>query len=98
MTVVGVTTDRHAVVSGLFKLFDTSGLPLDTIFLLCVEKGFMPSWIDFYAEARMSGWAHKTIINRLSNSISDVYGNDFRDVVISRLCYLYGEKNVDTHA
>ena len=85
MTIVGKTTDGKYTISGIFKMFDTLGLPLDVIFQICVEKNMMPSWIHFYNEARAAGWKHKTIISRLSDSINDVYGKEFSDVVITRL-------------
>lgn len=33
--IVGVTPDGKEVVSGVFRVFDTMGLPLDTVFDLC---------------------------------------------------------------
>jgi len=78
-------TDGKLVVKGIFKLFDTTGLPLFIIFDTCEQNNWLPSWIDFYKEAIKGGWSHKTIVNRLSEALSDTYGTDFKDVVIDRL-------------
>jgi len=78
-------TDGKLIVEGIFKLFDTTGMPLFMVFECCEQNNWLPSWISFYEEAKSSGWQHKTIINRLEEALSDVYGIEFRDVVISRL-------------
>jgi len=83
--IIGETTDDKIVVKGLFKMYDTLGLPLEVMFDELQAKGIVPSWIDFYNEAKEAGWKHKTIISRLSESIFDVWGKDFRDMVISKL-------------
>lgn len=40
--IVGVTSDGKEVVSGVFRVFDTMGLPLDTVFDLCEQH--LLSW------------------------------------------------------
>lgn len=85
MQIVGVTSDNKRIVSGLFPLFDTHGLPLSIIWQCCIENNFVPSWIDFYFEAIEAGWSHKTILLRLNESIADVYGIEYQEVVIKRL-------------
>ena len=92
MEYIGKTTDGKVVVSGLFELFSTHGLPLADVFFLCRENGQIPNWIEFYKEVQAGGWSHKTIINRLSDSISDIYGKEFSEVVIQRLNQIFQEK------
>jgi hypothetical protein len=75
--IVGVTPDGKEVVSGVFRVFDTMGLPLDTVFDLCEQHKLVPSWIHFYDDAIKQGWSEKTIMNRLETSICDAYGKDY---------------------
>lgn len=82
---VGKTSDGQFVVAGVFKMYDTIGLPLDILFCECAKDKIMPSWNHFYEEATKSGWKHKTIISRLSETIFEAWGKEFRDTVIDRL-------------
>lgn len=83
--IVGVMEDGRKVVSGVFQVFDTCGLPLDIVFDLCEQKNMMPSWIHFYDDAIKQGWSEKTIFNRLETNVSDVYGRPFWLEVEERL-------------
>ena len=83
--VLGKTPEGTSVVSGVFALFDTYGLPLDTILDMLREKGMMPCWTTFYNEAVSNGWKHKSVMTRLVPLIGDVYGRDFSDEVGRRL-------------
>lgn len=82
---VGVTPENVRVIDGVFRWFDTNGTPLDIIFDMCREKNLMPSWTHFYSDARKQGWSHETIINRLRDNISDVWGKEFSDNVLERV-------------
>lgn len=84
-TEVGITDDGKKVVSGVFSVFDTCGLPLDIVFDLCERHSLMPSWIHFYDDAINQGWTDKTIFNRLETNVSDVYGKEFWIEVEKRL-------------
>ena len=83
--VVGTTPDGVFVVTGVFKMFDTIGLPLDMIFDLCKERNWVPSWKHFYDDARDNGWSHKTIQNRLLANVEAVYGIEYAKHVIKVL-------------
>ena len=85
LKIVGKTSSGDVVVSNLFKFFDTYGLPLEDVFLLCKKSDLTPSWLHFYQEAVNGGWTHETIINRLSTSIFDAHGKEYCDIVIGRL-------------
>ena len=82
---VGVTEDGRPVVAGLFRLYETHGLPVSVIFEGVDLNGSVPSWIDFYEEARQAGIKSSRIISMLQSDIADVFGGPFRDVVIERL-------------
>jgi hypothetical protein len=83
--VVGKTKDNQSVVSGIFKFFDTSGIPLFVIFELCKQYNWLPSWIDFYKEGINQGWKHETILLRLEEGMQDIYEKEFIEEVIERL-------------
>lgn len=85
LNIVAVTPEGVNVVDGIFRIFDTLGMPLDEVFNQCKEHNLMPSWIHFYDDARIQGWSHETILNRLEIGIRDIYGKDFSDAVIYRL-------------
>jgi hypothetical protein len=80
----GVSGDKP-VMSGIYKFYETHGLPLDVIFSLFIEKGYVPDWIDLYKSAKNAGMKHDRIISKLEESISDSYGKEFCEKVISVL-------------
>lgn len=87
-TQVGVTNDDTKVFSGVFKFFETHGMPLDELLQLLKERNHLPSWLHFYDEARAAGMKHDRILSKLDPAISDVYGPKYRDAVLGRLSTL----------
>jgi len=85
MKIIGETRDGKKVVTEVFKLYDTRGLPLSIIFQLCDEQNLIPSWIDFYIDAIKAGWKDKTVKSRLKDEMSDYYSQEFTENVIKRL-------------
>lgn len=88
--IVAVTPEGVYVVDGVFRVFDSLGMPLDEIFNQCKQRNLMPSWTHFYDDARIQGWSHETIMNRLETTIPDIYGKEFSDNVMKRL-QIYSE-------
>lgn len=84
-TQVGNTEDGTPVFSGIYKFFETHGMPLDELLMLLKERSTLPSWLHFYDEARAAGMKHDRILSKLDPAISDVYGAKFRDVTFQRL-------------
>ncbi len=87
--VIGETTDGKGVVDGVWKTFETYGLPLDIIFDVCLQKGCIPDWILLYKQMRISGMEHGRILSKLEEAINDSFGKDFCGVVISRLDQIF---------
>ncbi len=85
VSIVGKTTDGQPVVCGIFKLFDTTGIPLFVVFELCKQSNWLPSWIHFYKEAQEQGWKHKTITDRMKEGMEDVYEEKFILKVVDKL-------------
>lgn len=89
-TQVGVTGEGKPVYAGLYRFFETHGIPLDVLLQLFRDRGLVPSWLHFYDEARVAGMEHARILSRLDAAISDSFGSRVRDVVIRRLDALRG--------
>lgn len=77
--------DNKIIVGGIWKMFETHGLPLDTIFSLCLQRDWIPCWITLYKDMLASGMKHDRIISKFEESISDSFGKAFGDEVIFRL-------------
>src|ERR1700723_1546697 len=84
ITQIGTSNDT-VIVGGIWKMYETHGLPLDAIFILCMEKNWIPCWLTLYNDMLASGMKHGRIISKLEESISDSFGKQFCDVVIVRL-------------
>jgi len=88
---VGVTPDGIKIVDGVFKMFDSLGLPLADLFELCIANNMWISMPNFYNDAIEAGWPHKTILLRLRDALGDVKGTEYAEEVIKRLELRYGE-------
>jgi alanyl-tRNA synthetase len=82
---VAVTTDGKKVLSGLYKFYETVGLPLDVLLHCFQEKNALPDWVDFYTSALAAGMEHERILSKLEEAVSDSFGKEFSDHVISTL-------------
>jgi len=89
LSIVGQSPEGILVVSGVYKFFETHGMPLDVLFSLLMDHNLMPSWLDFYNEAKRGGMKHDRILSKLDPAIVDVYGSKFKDEVINRLNVTY---------
>jgi hypothetical protein len=88
----GVTPDDKRVMGGCFSFYETYGLPLNVIFISFQEKDCIPDWIDFYLTALAAGMEHGRILSKLEEAISDSFGKEFCDVIISRLDKMFSER------
>lgn len=79
------TTDYKFVIRGVFKLFQTEGVPLDIIFEFLILNNCIPDWLDLVQEMKSSGMKFSRILSKLDSAIVDTYGPEIRDIVISRL-------------
>ena len=76
---MGKTEDGKLVVTGLFELVDTHGIPLDIVVSKFEERGLMPSWTHFYDKAVKAGWKPEGVVQKLRGVVGDVYGPKFRE-------------------
>jgi hypothetical protein len=91
-TQIGITQDDKLVVDGVWKMYETHGLSLDTIFTCLKEKNAMPCWISLYRQMRLSGMKHERIIAKLEADVSDSFGATFSESVIERLNNIFNQK------
>ena len=83
--VVGKTLDGRLVVSGVYRFYETHGMPLDVVFQILQDKQMLPCWISFHREAMAAGMQHDRLIAKLDPALSDSYGSGFRDYVVRGL-------------
>jgi alanyl-tRNA synthetase len=82
---VGETSDGKKVISGVFRLFETHGLPLSDILSILKQRDYIIDWFDFYQDALSAGMKHDSVIAKLNEAINDSYGTEFKNTVIRRL-------------
>lgn len=78
---VGTTPDGKTVVTGLFKVYNTIGLPLDVIVESLDQSGCVVDWGDFYVEARRCGMSREAILVRIEDALHDVFGGAADDAI-----------------
>ncbi len=86
--------NHKPVYAGVYKLYETHGLPLDIILSSFKDKGWVPDWIDLYLTAISAGMGHARILSKLEESISDSFGKEMADHVISRLKEIFKTKGI----
>jgi hypothetical protein len=86
---VGRTPQGVGVYAGVYKFFETQGLPLDILFSMMRDRDMLPCWMSFYKEARAAGMKHERVLSKIGEAALDVWGREFRDVVLERLQILY---------
>lgn len=85
LKLVGKTESGTLVLSGVFKVYETLGIPLDAIFDCLKERNAIPDWLCFYVEAVGAGMKHDRILSKLEPAISDSYGIEMAKKVLEVL-------------
>jgi hypothetical protein len=88
----GITEDNKPIYAGVYKFYETHGLPLDIILSCFKDKDWVPDWIDLYLAALAAGMDHNRILSKLESDISDSFGKEWADHVIFRLEELFKPK------
>lgn len=73
------------VLSGVFKFYDTVGLPISVVLGVFQSQGKQPCWTSFFTDAFKSGWKRETIFSRLEEGIVDIYGKEYWKIVEEKL-------------
>jgi len=77
--IIGKTEDGKTVIAGVFRMYDTCGLPLPDLFIQCEKHGLMPSSMHFVSDALTAGWKPNTVRSRLEEAIFECYGLEFKE-------------------
>lgn len=85
MRIVGNTTNGQLVVSGVFELVDTYGVPLEVVLSELKHKGLVPAWDVFMLEAAKAGWSDRNTDSRIESACGDVYGAEYTREVTRRI-------------
>lgn len=85
LSLSGQTTDGRTVIRGVFRLYETEGLPLDVIFDSLISRNCIPDWKHLVQEAEGAGMKLDRILSKLDPAIADTYGPELRDAVLNRL-------------
>ena len=81
----GIPENGKTVIKGIYRCFETTGLPLDVIVSWIKENDFIPSWYDYLTEATNAGINFERIKSRLEEVIVDIYGNHYWKIVKFKL-------------
>lgn len=73
------TPGDKIVISGVFPLVDTHGLPLDMVAEYLNNKDMAVDWLDFYESAMKAGWTEVRALQHIYSAAEDVFGLEFRD-------------------
>lgn len=90
MELNGKTTNGDYVVSGLFKMVDTHGLPLADAVQTVQQRGMGVDWPDFVNDAKRAGWPLRTILARVDEALVDTLGREHADVVVGKIREMEG--------
>jgi alanyl-tRNA synthetase len=91
MNLSGKTEDNKNVISGVFKFYDTVGLPLPDVLNYLKDNNLVCDWEDFINTAKKSGWKKSTLISRVKEAIQDSYNdwNEFNEKFIKLVDHIY---------
>lgn len=81
----GLTLDRKAVYTGVFKLIGTHGIPLEIILHKFQSDGILIDWVDYVKDALRDGHKPNTIKSRILSAIGDIYGHIYKNEIEKRL-------------
>ena len=68
------TNSSTKALSGVFRMTDTVGLPLEIILLECRDRGVAVAWDEFISDAKAHGWTDKTIRKKIMGAVSEAFG------------------------
>ena len=73
------------MIGGFHKLLESQGIPLQAFLQHCVDTGSVPDWIGYAEDALAMRWNLSTVLSRIAEAVSDVYGRDHAPQVEARL-------------
>ena len=85
ITQTGITPEGKPVVAGVYRFFETHGIPLGDLLGLLNDRGCVPDWLSLYDEALAAGMKRDRILSKIEEASCDGYGADFTAQVMKRL-------------
>jgi hypothetical protein len=86
LRVVGKTPEGRVVVSGVYSLFETTGIPLSDTFARLWSKGILPEWVDLVRKMADAGRPLARCIETVEAAVNDAcYPTAMRDGIVLRL-------------
>ena len=85
MLQVGLTTEGKPVVVGIYRFYETVGMPLEMVVSLVHQRGGIPCWTTLVEEMRKGGLSDRKIRGLIESVVQFVYDRSFGDVVLQRL-------------
>lgn len=81
----GSTTDNASVVTNVFPLLDTHGIPFELIVEGIYDRDMVIDWLSFLQQATKAGWSLSMTIAKIEAACTDVLGGAVASEVTSRL-------------
>jgi hypothetical protein len=85
LNIAGKTNDGKIVVSGVFPIYSSIGLPLQDILEILHQSNMVPDWQDFYDQAIEEGWKSDRTILKIQEAVGDIFGPAYGSEVEKRL-------------
>lgn len=85
LRIVGKTEDGKLVMAGLYRVYETHGLPFVVIFGALERLNAVPDWCALIREAMAAGVKLDRVVGKFADAISDVWGPEFQGHVLTTL-------------
>ena len=82
---VVITEDHTRVVSGVFRVYETLGIPLEIILDELNKNNLQISWMDFIQESMNAGRKKEKVLATCKSAICEVYGHEYYEQWSHRL-------------
>jgi hypothetical protein len=86
---VGRTADGYLVFTGLYQLYETTGMPLDFCIAYFYERKIMPCWTSLYKDGVKAGAKPARWIRTIRDCIADGIDSHMADAVSKRLTEMF---------
>lgn len=80
------------MVSGVYRFYETTGVPLDVVFEVLRDRNMIPCWSLFLLEAVEAGMGAERALSKLVAAISDSYGAELANYVDKRIREMAGDR------
>lgn len=77
MKQIGITADARPVMTDVFVLVGTHGLPLEMVLELMKERDWLVAWPDYTRDAMKDGAKYRTVRARVMAAVAEVCGQDY---------------------